>query len=210
MTKQLSDTQAMILTAAAGRDRFVALPLPASCKGGAAIKVVGAMLKAGLIAESPAERGEPVWGPESDDATTLVATPAGLEAIGIEQPETNSILVSDPAPDTATVSEQTPAAEAPKRSRAKAAGEPVKTREGTKQAQLIAMLRRPEGVTVAEVVTALDWQAHTVRGAFAGALKKKLGLVVTTEQVEGRGRVYRLPPADGEAAETPAPETADA
>ena len=67
-----------------------------------------------------------------------------------------------------------------------------KTREGSKQARLVEMLKRPDGVTVAEAATALDWQHHTVRGALAGALKKKLGLTIESEKVEGRGRVYRL------------------
>jgi hypothetical protein len=69
-----------------------------------------------------------------------------------------------------------------------------KTRQGTKQEKLIAMLRRKQGATIAQIVEATGWQPHTVRGAFAGALKKKLGLIVTSEKVEGT-RVYRLPPA---------------
>jgi hypothetical protein len=69
---------------------------------------------------------------------------------------------------------------------------PRKTRDDTKQAQLIAMLRREEGATIAQIVAATGWQPHTVRGAFAGALKKKLGLTVTSEKVEGGERVYRL------------------
>ena len=73
------------------------------------------------------------------------------------------------------------------------AAQPAKpTRTGTKQAQLIEMLKRPEGVTIDEVVKALDWQAHTVRGAMAGALKKKLGLSIESEKVDERGRVYRI------------------
>jgi hypothetical protein len=67
-----------------------------------------------------------------------------------------------------------------------------KTRDDTKQAQLIAMLRRNEGATIAQIVAATGWQPHTVRGAFAGALKKKLGLTVTSEKVEGGERVYRI------------------
>jgi predicted ArsR family transcriptional regulator len=62
----------------------------------------------------------------------------------------------------------------------------------SKQAQLIEMLKRPNGATIEEIVKKLEWQPHTVRGAFAGALKKKLGLDVTSEKVEGRGRVYRI------------------
>ena len=57
------------------------------------------------------------------------------------------------------------------------------------------MLRAPDGATIEEIMAALEWAAHTVRGAMAGALKKKLGLEVTSEKVEGRGRIYRLPPA---------------
>ena len=73
------------------------------------------------------------------------------------------------------------------------APKPRTPREGTKQAKLIAMLRAPEGATIGEIMVALDWASHTIRGALAGALKKKLGLDVTSEKVENRGRVYRLP-----------------
>ena len=73
-----------------------------------------------------------------------------------------------------------------------AAAEAKAPRAESKQAQLIAMLRRPEGATIAEVVEALTWQSHTVRGAIAGALKKKLGLKVESEKVADRGRVYRV------------------
>ena len=57
------------------------------------------------------------------------------------------------------------------------------------------MLRAPEGATIEEIMAATGWQSHTVRGAMAGALKKKLGLEVTSEKVEDRGRVYKLPAA---------------
>ena len=54
------------------------------------------------------------------------------------------------------------------------------------------MLRRAKGATVDEIAEALEWQSHTVRGAIAGALKKKLGLEVTSEKDDKRGRVYRI------------------
>jgi predicted ArsR family transcriptional regulator len=66
------------------------------------------------------------------------------------------------------------------------------TRADSKQAKLIEMLTRPDGATIDEIVKKFDWQPHTVRGAIAGALKKKLGLDVQSEKVEGRGRVYRI------------------
>ena len=61
----------------------------------------------------------------------------------------------------------------------------------SKKAEVIALLRRPEGATVAEVVAATGWQPHTVRGLFSGTLKKKLGLTLNSAQ-EQRGRVYRI------------------
>jgi hypothetical protein len=61
----------------------------------------------------------------------------------------------------------------------------------TKQAQIIAMLQRPAGATIDEIVDLTAWQRHTVRGLIAGALKKKLGLDVISEKRE-RGRVYRI------------------
>jgi hypothetical protein len=54
------------------------------------------------------------------------------------------------------------------------------------------MLQRSRGATIDELAEALDWQPHTVRGAIAGALKKTLGLNITSEKVEKRGRVYRV------------------
>ncbi len=65
-------------------------------------------------------------------------------------------------------------------------------RPGSKQALLVDLLRRKGGATIAEVVKATGWQPHSVRGAISGALKKKLGLAVASDKVEGRGRVYRI------------------
>ncbi|MCF1710403.1 DUF3489 domain-containing protein [Tabrizicola sp. J26] len=187
MTK-LSDTQAPILSAAAQRPERIALPLPESLRGGAAAKVVGAMIAKGLLQEVDADlrRGEPMWRETGDGhGVTLVATDAGLAAIGIEPEDAN------PAPEAATdAPSEEPAPETPSdpdvRPKART------PREGTKQATLIAMLRAPEGASIEEIMVALDWAAHTIRGAMAGALKKKLGLGVTSEKVEGRGRVYTL------------------
>ena len=65
-------------------------------------------------------------------------------------------------------------------------------REGTKQALLIDMLRRPEGATIDQIVEATGWQRHTARGAISGAVKKKLGLAVTSEKTEAGVRVHRI------------------
>ncbi len=67
-----------------------------------------------------------------------------------------------------------------------------RARRGTKQAILIEMLRRPNGATIEQMTAKTGWQAHSVRGAISGTLKKKLGLPVISETVEARGRVYRI------------------
>ena len=75
----------------------------------------------------------------------------------------------------------------------KAAAKTASTpRAESKQSQLITMLKQPDGATIAEIAKALEWQPHTVRGAIAGALKKKLGLKVESEKIDDRGRVYRI------------------
>jgi len=65
-------------------------------------------------------------------------------------------------------------------------------RPGTKVASLIALLRRKNGATIADLIDATGWQAHSVRGALSGTLKKKLGLAVASDKVDGRVRVYRI------------------
>lgn len=187
MTK-LSDTQTIILSRAAQNEDRIALPLPDSLRGGAAAKVVSAMLTKGFLEEVDADmrKGEPHWRETGDcHGVTLIATDAGLAAIGIEPEDANTAPAGatdaptdTPAPDTPTEPDSAPKARTP--------------REGTKQATLIAMLREPDGATIEEIMAATGWQSHTVRGAMSGALKKKLGLEVTSEKVEDRGRVYKL------------------
>ena len=88
----------------------------------------------------------------------------------------------------------TPTRKPTKKARRGAASKKVngRARRGTKQAILIEMLRRPNGATIQQMSAKTGWQAHSVRGAISGTLKKKLGLAVTSETVEGRSRVYRI------------------
>jgi hypothetical protein len=69
---------------------------------------------------------------------------------------------------------------------------PAQRRKGTKQEAVIAMLRTEGGATIDEITAATNWAPHTARGFMSGALKKKLGLTITSEKVEGRGRCYRI------------------
>ena len=66
----------------------------------------------------------------------------------------------------------------------------------TKHARIIAMLRTPAGATIAAIMTATDWQQHSVRGFLAGVVRKKLGLNLVSEQTD-KGRIYRI--RDGKA-----------
>lgn len=67
-----------------------------------------------------------------------------------------------------------------------------RTRDNSKQAQVIAMLKRPEGATIAQICAVTGWQAHTVRGTFSGAFKKKLGLEITSSKEQGSERIYTI------------------
>lgn len=67
-----------------------------------------------------------------------------------------------------------------------------RTRANSKQAEVIAMLKRPEGATINQICEATGWQSHTVRGTFAGAFKKKLGLDITSSKEAGGERVYYI------------------
>ena len=99
----------------------------------------------------------------SKNKRATVMTKAAYAALGIEPP-----LVESKKPDQ------------------------IKTRENSKQAQVIALLKRPEGATITQICEATGWQSHTVRGAFAGSLKKKLGLTIVSVKDENTERVYRI------------------
>ena len=116
--------------------------------------------------------GDPVWR-ESDEGhgLTLIISDAGFTAIGI-QVEPQKTKTQKPTPKPVPTER--------------------KMREGTKQAVVIEMLRRPEGATIAEIVEATGWASHTTRGFLAGALKKKLGLTIVSEKINARGRRYKI------------------
>jgi hypothetical protein len=79
----------------------------------------------------------------------------------------------------------------PRKNKPSQATAPSSTRENSKLANMIALLRRKEGATLEQMMKATDWQSHSVRGAMSGALKKKRGLDITSSK-EGPVRVYRI------------------
>lgn len=186
---KLTDTQLVILFAAAKREGGQILPLPKSLKmnAGAVTLVLKSLLKRKLVAESEAAIDAAAW--REDDGGrrfALAITPAGLEAIG-----------ADPIPaaesQAASGSKKLDKATKPS-GKAKPAVKAQKPtmRQGTKLSLLIDLMRRKTGATIEEAAKATGWQHHSVRGAISGALKKKMGLEVTSAAVEGRGRVYRI------------------
>jgi len=171
---QLSDAQAVILSTACAREDAMVFPITASLKGGAVGNVCKSLLKKGLIEEAPATDHNTVWRHDEERGPiTLRATTLAYSTLGIADD-------SEVQQDTPAEAEATPAPKSARR------------RSGTKQEALIAMLRTEGGATIGEIVGATGWQAHTVRGALSGALKKKLGLTITSEKVEGRGRAYMI------------------
>jgi hypothetical protein len=197
----LTDTQAVILSAASQRDDGAVLSLPETLKikGGAVDKVLGSLKAKGLIDQLGEPRG--------DDPPPLRITRAGLEAIGVE-PEGEDHVPTDAteaeaaatedtgttpvdsvqavvAPDAATgaVGPANPTKKNnPAKGKARATmavpAEKRTLRSGTKQALMVNLLMRPEGATIEQIAAATGWQKHTIRGAISGALKKKLGLTV--------------------------------
>jgi len=188
---RLSDSQLVVLTAACQREDRCVFPVTAKLKGNAAGNVLKSLLKKDLIKEVRAKRDDTVWRHDEERGRmTLVATKAGLAALGIDPRDEAEDAEADAANPAAAKVDAKPDTR-PKAPKSKEPKEP-RAREGSKQTQLISMLRRAKGATIDEVVEALEWQPHTVRGAIAGALKKKLGLDVTSEKDVKRGRVYRI------------------
>lgn len=187
----LSDSQLVVLTAACQRPDRCVFPVTAKLKGNAAGNVLKSLLKKDLIKEVRAKRDDTVWRHDEERGRmTLVATKTAFAVLGIGPSDETEDAEADAA-DEAPANVEAKPNSGPKTPKTKERKAP-RTRDGSKQAQLIAMLRRAKGATIDEIAEAFTWQPHTVRGAIAGALKKKLGLDVSSDKDQKRGRVYRI------------------
>jgi hypothetical protein len=144
---------------------------PEHIKGGARAKVLEGLFKRALIT------------PDGDD---WVVAAEGYDALGHPRPGAlpPNITLDDPELELAVTT-------------AEASWQPAKdktprTRADSKQALVIALLQRPEGATIAQIMEATGWQQHTCRGTLAGTLKKRLGLTITSSKEADSQRIYRI------------------
>ena len=174
MNAKLTATQTTVLKAAADRPDGNIEPLPTNLRGGAKTAVIDGLLARALITKF-----------QHPDHIEYYLTDAAYAAVGCKR-KLPAPVTPDPETEAAVS-----AAEA-KWAQDKQEGAKPSTRENSKQAAVVQMLQRPDGTTIRQVMETTGWQAHTVRGTFAGALKKKLGLnVVSVKDATGE-RVYRI------------------
>jgi hypothetical protein len=190
----LSDTQLIVLSAAFERDDHSILPLPPRIKGGAVAKVCHALVAKGLVETFPLGRDviindkERIFRRNQGEAVEgLRLTALALKELNVEPDGEGEAAV-----ETHPIAE--PVASEPEISN-RSASVP---RSGSKLERLIALLRRKQGVSINEASELLAWMPHSVRGAVAGALKKKYALTIQSEKIEGRGTVYRIAQGDGQ------------
>lgn len=171
MTTQakLTDTQTAVLKAATGRADGNIEPLPATLRGGARAKVIEGLLARGLIVDA--------------DGRHLL-TDAGYATVGKRRPIRKDVQKMD-SPDALTKRKVTHALQ-------KLEVTPPTIRPGTKLAAIIDAMRNPGGATIAQMMAGTGWQAHTIRGAISGMVRKRLGLNVSLVRNDSGERVYRV------------------
>ena len=166
---KLTDTQTAILKAAAGRPDGSIEPLPANLRGGAKTAVIDGLLARGLIADADGHHQ---------------LTDAGYAAVGKRRPAPKGVQKMD-SPDALTKREAIHALQ-------KLEVTSRTIRPCTKLAAIIDAMRHPGGATIAQMMAGTGWQAHTVRGAISGMVRKRLGYEVITEKGTDGQRTYRI------------------
>ena len=190
-TTQLTPAQHTILAHAVEHTSGKIDWFPDNIKGGARKKVLDGLFNRALI---------------TTDGTDWFVAAEGYDALGLPRPGLNKkvigqfeahldqIIANAEGATAATSDSELEAAVTA--AEARWIQEPTqakpRTRDNSKQAEVIRMLQRPEGATIGQICTATGWQAHTVRGTFAGAFKKKLGLTIVSDKPQGGERICRI------------------
>ena len=198
MSIKLTDTQLVVLSAAAGReDRCLAVP--ENLKGNSAQKVASKLLAEGLVREIKAKPNMPVWrhDEKTERAYCLRLTAAGMKATVADDRDAQAMPNATPTeahhasiecdglllPGTPNVSTKSP-------------------RGGTKMARIIGLLQRDQGATLAELIAATDWLPHTTRAALTGLRKRGYEVALDRSDKE-RGSKYSIPRDSNPASEKP-------
>jgi len=188
-----------VLISAAAQRQDHGIELAPNLKGGAAQKLVRKLLSEGLIEEVRATGSLPVRRRDDDNQPgALRITQAGLAAIQVEGKETQA----EPEQDHRTERRASDArpnerprartAAGSRITRVRPSRPPANPQSGrSKQALVLEMLQRAQGATIPAIMKATGWQSHSVRGFFAGVVRKKLGFALGSEK-SGKERVYRI------------------
>ncbi|CAG0993087.1 hypothetical protein BURK2_02504 [Burkholderiales bacterium] len=180
MTTQakLTDTQTTIIKTAANRADGNIEPLPSNLRGGARTKIIEGLLARGLVADADGHH---------------LLTNAGYSAVGKRRPVPKGVQKMD-SPDALTKREaiNTLAKRDTTHALQKLEATSRTIRSGTKLAAIIDAMRHPGGATIAQMMAGTGWQAHSVRGAISGMVRKCLGYEVITEKGADGQRAYRI------------------
>ena len=198
MSIKLTGTQRVLLGAAAQR-KDLCLTAPPTLKGATAQKVADKLISAGFVKEVKAKASDPIWRRDDESAASyaLKLTAVGAKAIAVDDAaepedageESNALANRDQA---AILSKSDAKDARPAESMEPGPAGPFTPRGGSKLARVLALLHRDHGATIAELIAATGWLAHTTRASLTG-LRKRGYAVVIDRSDDNRGSFYRIP-----------------
>jgi hypothetical protein len=196
MSIKLTDTQLVLLAAAAQR-KDLCLVAPPTLKGATAQKIASKLISAGFVKEVKAMASDPIWRQHEGASYALKLTAAGAKAIAVDEAaepedagEESDALANR---DQAAILSKLEAKDArPAEAMGPGPARPSAPHSGSKLARVIALLQRDHGATIAELIAATGWLAHTTRAALTG-LRKRGYAVAIDRSDDKRGSFYRIP-----------------